>query len=140
MPRSRLLHAALAVLVAGSLGACGSREVAPGERDPRLKNGARLFYDKCAGCHTLNVAAAEGSAYNVTDRERPDGPNFNTRDVRVGDVLYAVRNGGFSGAIMPENIVVGREAEDVALFLQKYSGGRAQVPVTPQQNQPGQTP
>ena len=29
-------------------------------------------------------------------------------------MLYAIRNGGFSGAIMPENIVIGQDAKDVA--------------------------
>ena len=40
-------------------------------------------------------------------------------------VLYAIRNGGFSGAIMPENIVVGEDAKAVAAFVAKYSGGGA---------------
>ena len=38
------------------------------------------------------------------------------------DVLYAIRNGGFSGAIMPANIVVGEDAELVAEFVAKYAG------------------
>jgi hypothetical protein len=38
------------------------------------------------------------------------------------NVLYAIRNGGYSGAIMPENIVVGRDADMVAEFLAKYAG------------------
>ena len=37
-------------------------------------------------------------------------------------MLYAIRNGGFSGAIMPANIVVGQDAEAVADFLSEYSG------------------
>jgi len=37
-------------------------------------------------------------------------------------VLFAIRNGGFSGAIMPANIVVGKDAERVADFLAAYSG------------------
>jgi len=41
----------------------------------------------------------------------------------VGQVLYAIRNGGFSGAVMPENIVTGREAQQIAEFLAKHSGG-----------------
>ena len=52
-----------------------------------------------------------------------DGPNFNVRTETVDDVLYAIRNGGYSGAIMPENIVVGEEAQEVAEFLAKYAGG-----------------
>jgi hypothetical protein len=46
-------------------------------------------------------------------------------------VLYAIRNGGFSGAIMPENIVVGKDAQAVAQFLAKYSGTKAPKSVTP---------
>jgi hypothetical protein len=38
------------------------------------------------------------------------------------NVLYSIRNGGFSGAIMPENIVVGWDANDLAAFLAKYAG------------------
>ena len=38
------------------------------------------------------------------------------------DVIYAIRNGGFSGAIMPQNIVVGDDAEKVAEFVAKYAG------------------
>ena len=46
-------------------------------------------------------------------------------------MLYAIRNGGFSGAIMPENIVLGDDAQAVAAFLAEYSGQQAQkVPTT----------
>ena len=37
-------------------------------------------------------------------------------------MLFAIRNGGFSGAIMPANVVVGQDAEKVAEFLAKYAG------------------
>jgi hypothetical protein len=37
-------------------------------------------------------------------------------------VLFAIRNGGFSGAIMPANIVVGDDAQKVAEFLAAYAG------------------
>ena len=48
-------------------------------------------------------------------------------------MLYAIRNGGFSGAIMPENIVVGAAANDVAAFVSKYAGGsRKGNDITPQ--------
>jgi hypothetical protein len=40
----------------------------------------------------------------------------------VAQVLYAIRNGGFSGAIMPQNVVVGADAQAVAHFLARYSG------------------
>ena len=36
--------------------------------------------------------------------------------------LYAIRNGGFSSGPMPQNIVVGEEAEALAEFLAENSG------------------
>jgi hypothetical protein len=43
----------------------------------------------------------------------------------VSRVLYAIENGGFSGAIMPQNVVVGQDAVDVAEFVAKYAGRQA---------------
>ena len=73
----------------------------------------------------MDIDGAQGGATKITDRERVDGPNFNVRRETKDSVLYAIRNGGFSGAIMPENIVVGKEAEQVAAFLHKYAGTQA---------------
>jgi mono/diheme cytochrome c family protein len=84
--------------------------------------GAKLFVERCSGCHSLGIVGAEGGALNVKDRERVDGPNFNVRKEDRAGVLYAIRNGGFSGAIMPQDIVVGKEAGQVADFLAKYAG------------------
>jgi mono/diheme cytochrome c family protein len=116
----------LAVLVATPFAAsgCGSQGVSVPEGD-RNHEGAVLFAQNCGGCHTLDVAGTQGSATKIRDRERVDGPNFNTRKEEVDQVLYAIRNGGFSGAIMPENILVGEDAQKVAEFLAEFSGGDA---------------
>ena len=143
MARLRLRHAALTVLAGGLLAGCGTQEIdlpaGPDGQEPSadVREGARLFSERCSGCHTLSVAGASGSAYNVRDRERTDGPNFNVRNETADAVLYAIRNGGFSGAIMPQNIVVGEEAEQVAEFLEQYSGRDAEVPLTPNAGTPG---
>jgi mono/diheme cytochrome c family protein len=88
------------------------------------QKGAELFAERCSGCHTLGAASSEGSKPEgqVSGGERTNGPNFETRKVQKDDVLFAIRNGGFSGAIMPANIVVGEDAEAVSEFLEKYSG------------------
>ncbi len=112
---------AAAVLVASG---CGSATVKVAKDDP-THQGAVLFAEKCGMCHTLEVAGTQGSSTDVTDRERIDGPNFDARQERKADVLFAIANGGFSGAIMPENIVTGPEAEAVADFLEKYSGKKS---------------
>jgi len=112
------------------LGACGSQEISVAKNSPYRK-GAELFLQHCSGCHTLAVVGAEGSATEISNRVKTNGPNFNIRKEDEQQVLYAIRNGGFSGAIMPENVVVGEQAEEVAQFLAKYSGLQAQkVPST----------
>jgi mono/diheme cytochrome c family protein len=134
--RRRRVLAATAIVAAGlTATACGSEGISQKvESDkPNIANGAKLFAARCSGCHTMDIAGTQGGATKVHDRERPDGPNFNVRRETSDSVLYAIRNGGFSGAIMPENIVVGREANDVAAFLSKYAGGeRKGNDITPQ--------
>jgi mono/diheme cytochrome c family protein len=125
-----------ALAVAGVLGggaalaACGTQGISVPTSSP-YHVGAVLFQERCSGCHTLSVVGAQGSATSIKDRVRTNGPNFNVRKENVRQVLYAIRNGGFSGAIMPQNIVVGPEAQEVAEFLAAYSGRQApKVPTT----------
>ncbi len=89
------------------------------------RSAGTLFNERCSGCHSLAAANSYGSkpTGQLEGGERTNGPNFNDREVSRDDVLFAIRNGGFSGAIMPANIVVGDEAETLADFLEKYSGG-----------------
>jgi mono/diheme cytochrome c family protein len=120
----RLLIAAACAAAALALGACGEQGIALSENDPNYQ-GARLFDENCAGCHTLSVAGAEGSATKVQSRERKDGPNFDDRKEDKESVLYAIRNGGFSSSPMPQNLVTGDDAQKVAEFVAKYSGSNA---------------
>ena len=122
--------AASALACAAALSACGSQEIKVAKTSPYYK-GAVLFLDHCSGCHTLAVVGAEGSATAISNRVKTNGPNFNIRKENVEQVLYAIRNGGFSGAIMPENVVVGADAQSIAKFLAAYSGLQAEkVPTT----------
>lgn len=91
-------------------------------QDDPNRRGAVIFAERCGSCHTLAAAGTQGSTFDIADREREDGPNFNDRKENVEDVVYAIQNGGFSGAIMPENIVTGEEMRAVAEFVAKYAG------------------
>jgi mono/diheme cytochrome c family protein len=121
--RIRARRGLYAVAVAALLGVSGC---AQGEIDVNEANreGAVLFNERCSGCHTFKAANSYGSKPEgqLAGGERTNGPNFNVRKVSRDDALYAIRNGGFSGAIMPANVVMGEEAEKVAEFLEKYSG------------------
>ena len=120
----RLLVAAVLCAAAFGLGACGEQGIQLAKDDPNYR-GAALFDENCAGCHTLTVVGAEGSATKVQSRERKDGPNFDDRKEDVESVLYAIRNGGFSSSPMPQNLVTGDDAQAVAEFVAKYSGSNA---------------
>lgn len=116
---------AVAVLAAAVLAAgCGEDEI-PFEEGTAQYETAVLFKDNCGMCHTFDVAASRGSSTDPDQAERVDGPNFNQRKEEVQAVLYAIRNGGFSGAIMPANIVTGEEAQRVAEFVARYAGQQA---------------
>jgi mono/diheme cytochrome c family protein len=117
----------IACTVAASLLAGCGGEIEVPEHDQTAHQGAVLFYERCSGCHTLAAANAYGSKPEdqLQGGERTNGPNFNQRKENKDDVLFAIRNGGFSGAIMPANIVTGSEAQAVATFVEKYSGSES---------------
>ena len=122
-----LLALTTALLVALALGACGSEGIQLADDDPNY-DGAVLFSERCSGCHSLKAAGAQGSANRAV---RNQGPNLNERIESPEDVIYAIRNGGFSGAIMPQNILVGDEADAVAEFVAEYSGSDVDRPPQP---------
>ena len=128
-----VLPAAAAVMTVTA--ACGTQrlDVAKNASQPaggNMYHGAVLFSQRCAGCHTLSYAGTHGSAANPRDSQGNSGPNFDQRcEHPIDRVLYAIENGGFSGQYMPQNIVVGHDAVDVAEFVAHYSG--SQVPKVP---------
>ena len=135
MRRPLRLLAPLAAACALGVAACGTESIELAEDHPDHK-GAVIFDERCSACHTLDVAGAQGSAVEVNAREYKDGPNFNVRKEEKADVLYAIRNGGFSSGPMPQDLVVGADAEAVADFIAKYSGREASRAPTPNQEEP----
>ena len=128
------LITATALLAALGLAACGMGEegVSVSKSDSNY-NGAVLFATHCSGCHTLSAAGTQGSGNRG---ERVQGPNLDQRTETYEDALFAIQNGGFSGAIMPQNILVGEEAEAVARFVAKYAGEEAEESPRPGQTSP----
>jgi mono/diheme cytochrome c family protein len=114
--RGALLLIAVAAVAAAT--GCGTQGIQVPSDDP-THAGAEIFAQRCSGCHTLTPAGTEGSSNRS---ERVQGPDLDQRNETMADVIYAIRNGGFSGAIMPQNIVVGADAQKVAAFVAKYAG------------------
>ena len=128
------LHAVPALfvvaLVAAAATGCGDTIDVAQSDPPAIKEGAQIFHERCSGCHTFDAAGAQGSKPErdaTGTGERTNGPNFNQRTETRDQALYAIRNGGFSGAIMPANIVVGEDAEAVAAFVAKYAGRTSEL-------------
>jgi mono/diheme cytochrome c family protein len=119
--RRLVLIAISLAATAGGVSACGEQGISS-SLEGEDRQAAEIFNERCSGCHTLTVAGTEGSTTNVRTREYKDGPNFDQRKVTENCALYAIRNGGFSSGPMPQDIVVGEEAERVADFVAKYSG------------------
>jgi mono/diheme cytochrome c family protein len=114
-------------VVTFALGACGTEGIAVPKDDP-AHAGAVLFAQRCSGCHTLTPAGTQGSANRAI---RTQGPNLDQRQESYRDVIFAIRNGGFSGAIMPQNIITGSDAVKVAKFVTEYAGQDASEPPRP---------
>jgi cytochrome c551 len=136
-----LMLCASAAALALSTAACGTEQIGvpDTQADRALHAGAVLFNQRCSGCHTLSYADAHGSAANIRTAQAISGPNFDQRCERPIDrVLYAIENGGFSGAYMPQNVVVGQDAVDVAEFVATYAGRKAPklLGITPCQQRP----
>src|SRR4051794_27459607 len=134
MTRRRPLLVLAIVAAAAGIAACGKQGIELNAKrgdSPDVKRGAELFAARCSGCHTLTAAGTQGSSTQVNDTERTDGPNFDQRRENLQGVLYAIRNGGFSGAIMPQNIVVGQDAQNVATFVSRSAGVKAKTPKAP---------
>ena len=138
-PMSRRRLSGVAVALAVTAAACGEQGINVASTSPNHA-GAILFTQRCSGCHTLGIVGTMGSATNVRTREYKDGPNFDQRKETLNCILYAIRNGGFSGGPMPQDIVTGAGAEAVARFIAKYSGGEAARPPNPQGGSAPQAP
>ena len=77
------------------------------------KEGRVLFGQHCAICHTLSAASAVGKV----------GPNLDILQPPESLVLTTIQNGLSIGAgTMPQGLVVGKQAVDVADFVSKVAG------------------
>jgi len=118
---------AVALLAAG----CGTGGIAPGNADQQ--SGEKLFQAKCAGCHTLAAAGANGKVGPSLDAafayDRSQGFKESSIENVVLDQIR-LGSGSVEGgsrdtqeeATMPANIVTGQDAADVAAYVASVAG------------------
>lgn len=74
-----------------------------------LKEGRKLFTDKCASCHALADAEASGTLGPDLDDLQPDAGTVE-RQIEVG------------GGAMPKDLLKGKDKEAVAGYVAKVAG------------------
>lgn len=134
--RRSLVAAVLAACAAGVLSGCGTGgHVSEDSGD--AGRGQALFTAKCASCHTLKAANAQGTIGPNLDATFSAARAQGLKESSFADVVAGqVRNPGQypTGAKdelqanMPRNLVKGQDLRDVAAFVAKYAGSNAQPP------------
>jgi len=122
------LVAAIAVIGTGC-GAVGQLKASQGNaaRGKALFEKATLTNGPgCGSCHTLADAGTQGTVGpNLDDAFRYDklqGFKLSTiRDVVRGQIAYATANTGTGNPGMPDNIVRGQDAKDIAVYVAQCS-------------------
>ena len=109
-PVKALLAAVSAAVVVVSLAACGREEA-------DLSNGKAQFVQKCGSCHVLDRAGTQGqTGPDLDDAFRAalrSGMDRETVQGVVRDQIANVRR----GSAMPEDLVTGPDARDVAAYV-----------------------
>lgn len=75
--------------------------------------GQELFVSNCGSCHTLSAAGTSGAV----------GPDLDTLAPDEAQVQAAIENGGAGSGGMPANIVTGKDAQEVAVYVSESAGG-----------------
>jgi cbb3-type cytochrome c oxidase subunit III len=128
----RLSAAAGGLAVALLLSACGTG--GPVNKAAADKeNGRKLFTEKCAGCHTLAAAGAQGTIGPSLDASFAQARSEGFKESAILDIVhdqikfpgqYPVRPNDpeYLKANMPANVVTGQDAIDVSAFVAANAG------------------
>ena len=98
-----------------------------GKADPTAdtQNGEKLFTASCAGCHTLAAANATGTVGpNLDDAFGPSRAQGFKQSTIQNVVLLQIRE---ASKPMPDNLVTGQNAQDVAAYVATVAGTGAAV-------------
>ena len=116
MPLQRLTLVLLSSLVLAASG-CGGDDEGDGGSGGGGGGGAKptsgageTFATTCGGCHTLKAAGTNGQV----------GPNLDQLKPDAAEVKDAIKRGP---SVMPENLLKGAQADEVAQYVAENAGG-----------------
>jgi sulfite dehydrogenase len=114
----RSLPGVLLAAAALTVGGCGTGGKAASLGDQA--NGQRLFTEKCAGCHVLAAAGAQGTlGPNLDDAFAASKAEHFKQSTIQNVVLDQIREASMP---MPANLVRGQDAVDVAGYVAAVAG------------------
>jgi mono/diheme cytochrome c family protein len=111
VPRFALLSAGATAIVA--LAGCSAKE--GGEAD--LVAGKKLFVQKCGACHVLNRAGTKGTTGPSLDQAFQQDVRDGFGESAIRGVVYKQIGFARTGGVMPQNLVKGEDARDVAAYV-----------------------
>jgi mono/diheme cytochrome c family protein len=88
----------------------GGAQEEPAEEQPLSaaeEHGRQIFVETCGSCHTLDAAGTTGQI----------GPDLGDIPLDQADVRRAIEIGGTGSGTMPQNLITGKDAADVAAFV-----------------------
>jgi mono/diheme cytochrome c family protein len=94
----------------------GGAQEAPSEEQPLSaaeERGRALFVESCGSCHTLDAAGTSGEI----------GPDLGDIPLDEAEVRRAIEIGGTGSGTMPQDLVTGGDAADVAAFVAASGSG-----------------
>jgi mono/diheme cytochrome c family protein len=101
----------------------GGEEAAPQNVPSNLQDGKELFVTNCGSCHTLYKAGTDGVVGpNLDELLAPPSPTPPDPETISPRVLAAIEQ-GVAGR-MPQGILTGSQAEEVANFVAQVAGDR----------------
>jgi mono/diheme cytochrome c family protein len=101
----------------------GGEEAAPQNVPANLQDGKELFVTNCGSCHTLYKAGTDGVVGpNLDELLAPPSPTPPDPETISPRVLAAIEQ-GVAGR-MPQGILTGSQAEEVANFVAQVAGDR----------------
>jgi len=123
-PSGHLPLAALALAAAAAipLSGCGR------QHDADLVNGKALFVQKCASCHTLKRANAQGVQGPNLDHAFQTARSDGMTEATVRGIVHGQISNVRRDSIMPRNLVTGMNAVDVAAYVGHVAAQPGQDP------------
>lgn len=119
--------AGLCALLAAILVVSGCGTVGLSKGAGNASTGKNLFTQKCGSCHRLADAGTQGQiGPNLDDafrQARADGLGADTIESVVrGQIAYPVQNPATGSPGMPQDLVTGQAADDVAAYVASVAG------------------